>query len=121
VTTVEASSSAVRGPRDAVADSMWIGIIGHVGNQNLGDESIIAAVIQNMRRRYPDAEINGFSLNAGATFSADALTECFTSLERDRGSVVDSLQAQVPDFKSAVQEQYDAVCLILSGEAGTGR
>jgi polysaccharide pyruvyl transferase WcaK-like protein len=57
----------------------------------------------------------------GDTFSADALMECFTSLERDRGSVVDSLQAQVPDFKSAVQEQYDAVCLILSGEAGTGR
>ena len=42
---------------------MRIGIIGHVGNENLGDESIIAAVIQNMRRRYPGAEINGFTLN----------------------------------------------------------
>lgn len=39
-----------------------VGIIGHVGNENLGDESIIAAVIQNVRRRRPDAEIFGFTL-----------------------------------------------------------
>ncbi len=41
---------------------MRIGILGHVGNENLGDESIIAAVIQNVRRRRPDADILGFTL-----------------------------------------------------------
>ena len=40
-----------------------IGILGHVGNKNLGDEAIIAAVIQNVKRRCPRAEIYGFTLN----------------------------------------------------------
>jgi polysaccharide pyruvyl transferase WcaK-like protein len=46
---------------------MRVGILGHVGNENLGDESIIAAVIQNIRRRFPDAEINGFTLKPDDT------------------------------------------------------
>ncbi len=44
-----------------------IGILGHVGNQNLGDEAIIAAVIQNVRRRWPEAEILGFTSVPGDT------------------------------------------------------
>jgi len=40
-----------------------IGIFGHVGNKNLGDEAIVAAVIQNIRLRYPDANIYGFTTN----------------------------------------------------------
>ena len=38
---------------------MTIGILGHCGNANLGDEATIAAVIQNIRTRYPDANIVG--------------------------------------------------------------
>jgi len=38
-----------------------IGIFGHVGTKNLGDETIIAAVIQNTRRWFPDAEIRAFT------------------------------------------------------------
>ena len=44
-----------------------IGIVGHVGNENLGDESIIAAVIQNLRDRWPDTDIVGFTLNPADT------------------------------------------------------
>ena len=44
-----------------------IGILGHVGNQNLGDEAIIAAVIQNIRRRWPEAEILGLTSVPGDT------------------------------------------------------
>ena len=40
---------------------MRIGVFGHVGNQNLGDEALIAAVIQNVRRRHPEAELRGFT------------------------------------------------------------
>ena len=40
---------------------MRIGVFGHVGNQNLGDEALIGAVIQNVRRRYPEAEVVGFT------------------------------------------------------------
>ena len=38
-----------------------IGILGHVGTQNLGDEAILAAVIQNLRARLPDVEIDCFT------------------------------------------------------------
>jgi polysaccharide pyruvyl transferase WcaK-like protein len=44
-----------------------IGILGHVGNENLGDEAIIAAVIQNIKCRYPDAKTYGFTLNPADT------------------------------------------------------
>jgi len=39
-----------------------IGVFGHVGNGNLGDEVIISVVIQNIKRRYPYAEVHGFTL-----------------------------------------------------------
>jgi polysaccharide pyruvyl transferase WcaK-like protein len=39
-----------------------IGVFGHYGNRNLGDESIIAAVIENVRSRVPEADVIGFSL-----------------------------------------------------------
>jgi polysaccharide pyruvyl transferase WcaK-like protein len=38
-----------------------IGVFGHVGNQNLGDEALVAAVIQNVRRLCPTAEVVGFA------------------------------------------------------------
>ena len=40
-----------------------IGIFGHYGNKNLGDEAIILAVIQNLKERIPDVEISCFSIN----------------------------------------------------------
>jgi len=46
-----------------------IGIFGHVGTLNLGDETIIAAVLQNIRIRYPDAQIRAFTFNPEDTRS----------------------------------------------------
>ncbi len=40
---------------------MRIGVFGHVGNQNLGDEALIAAVVENVRRRYPEVELRAFT------------------------------------------------------------
>jgi polysaccharide pyruvyl transferase WcaK-like protein len=40
-----------------------IGVLGHVGNGNLGDEATFSAVIQRVQRRYPESKICGFSLN----------------------------------------------------------
>jgi polysaccharide pyruvyl transferase WcaK-like protein len=59
---------------DSATLSIRVGIIGHVGNENLGDESIIAAVIQNVRRRHPDAEIFGFTLNPSDTKERHGIT-----------------------------------------------
>ena len=40
-----------------------IGIFGHYGNENLGDEAIIEAMVQNMRARWPSSRLYGFSIN----------------------------------------------------------
>lgn len=47
--------------------SKSVGIFGHYGNLNLGDESIIAAVIENIKLRLPDARLHGFSINPDDT------------------------------------------------------
>lgn len=44
-------------------ENVRIGVFGHYGNSNLGDESIILSVIQNLERRLPEAEFIGLSIN----------------------------------------------------------
>ncbi len=44
-------------PETRLTPPRRIALLGHVGNQNLGDEAIIAAVIQAIRDRIPNAEI----------------------------------------------------------------
>jgi polysaccharide pyruvyl transferase WcaK-like protein len=60
-----------------------IGIFGHVGNKNLGDEAIIAAVIQNIKRRRPEAQIYGFTLNPEDTENRHKITAF--QIQRHRG------------------------------------
>lgn len=40
-----------------------VGVFGHYGHFNLGDEAIVEAVIQNLRRRCPSVRLSGFSMN----------------------------------------------------------
>ena len=40
-----------------------VGVFGHYGNKNLGDEAIIAAVIHAIKEVKPDTQIIGFSIN----------------------------------------------------------
>ncbi len=40
-----------------------VGVFGHYGHRNLGDESITEAVIQNVRQRCPTVEFAGFSMD----------------------------------------------------------
>lgn len=44
-------------------ETVKVGLFGHYGNKNLGDEAIIAAAIQNLRQRIPNIELKGFSIN----------------------------------------------------------
>lgn len=46
-----------------------IGVFSHGGTKNLGDEALLAAVIQNVRLRVPDALIVGFTINPDDTQS----------------------------------------------------
>jgi polysaccharide pyruvyl transferase WcaK-like protein len=42
-------------------------VISHGGTKNLGDEALFATVVQNVRRRVPDAEILGFTISPDDT------------------------------------------------------
>lgn len=44
-----------------------IGVFSHGGTKNLGDEALLAAVIQNVRLRVPGAEVIGFTINPDDT------------------------------------------------------
>jgi polysaccharide pyruvyl transferase WcaK-like protein len=43
--------------------ALRVGVLGHYGNDNLGDEAIVQAVIENVRTRAPCAEVVCFSVN----------------------------------------------------------
>ncbi len=49
------------------ADVMTIGLLHHTGGGNLGDEGTQAAAIQNIRLRWPKAEIVGLTMNPDDT------------------------------------------------------
>ncbi len=65
-----------------------IGIIGHGGTKNLGDEALFATVIQNVRRRLPEAEVIGFTINPADSRERHGI-ECFPirRLEETRAAV----------------------------------
>jgi polysaccharide pyruvyl transferase WcaK-like protein len=44
-----------------------IGLLDHVGTGNLGDDSTLTAVIQNIKTRWPHAQIAAFSINPADT------------------------------------------------------
>ena len=44
-----------------------IGIVGHYGVGNLGDDTVVAILINKIRERYPNAEVLGFSLKPADT------------------------------------------------------
>ena len=57
-----------------MSKSNVIGVFGHYGNKNLGDEAIIHSVIYNIRRRIINAEFVGFSLNPQDTLLRHRIT-----------------------------------------------
>ena len=46
-----------------------IGVFSHGGTKNLGDEALLAAVIQNVRLRLPSSQVIGFTINPQDTKS----------------------------------------------------
>lgn len=44
-----------------------IGVLGHIGNGNLGDEAIVAAALRSIKERLPEAELIGFALRPADT------------------------------------------------------
>lgn len=53
-----------------------IGVFSHGGTKNLGDEALLAAVVQNIRLRVPDVQIVGFTISPDDTRERHKI-ECF--------------------------------------------
>jgi polysaccharide pyruvyl transferase WcaK-like protein len=51
-----------------------IGLLDHMGGGNLGDDATQTAVIQNIRTRWPQAELFGFSMNPDDTRKRHGIT-----------------------------------------------
>lgn len=86
--------------------SKKIGVFGHYGNQNLGDEAIITAVIQNIKQREPDATIYGFSINpadTGKRYNIPAYPIRNTSNIKYRLNKKQQDTANRPSFSNAFQ------------------
>ena len=73
-----------------------IGLLGNIGNGNLGDEATFAAVIQNIRRYCPGAKVYGFSENPQDTWERHHIS--VFPMRRERGK---SLLSGVMDDKSS--------------------
>src|SRR5215510_11466106 len=65
------SGSKITYPRISVVArfSTKIGLLDHLGGGNLGDDATLDAVMQNIKSRWPQAEIFGFSMNPSDTES----------------------------------------------------
>lgn len=74
-----------------------VGVLGHYGNDNLGDEAIIQAVIQNLRRRVPDVDVVCFSVNPANTRARHGVEahpiSRFAAAPRPASAVVEPLTA----------------------------
>lgn len=75
-------------------------MFGHVGNRNLGDEAIIHVVIQNIKRRYPSAEIRGFTLKPMDTEERHNI-KSFPIRRLDKVTVATSTGADISDDDQA--------------------
>jgi len=58
------------------ASQRKIGVFSHGGTKNLGDEALLAAVVQNIRLRIPNVHIVGFTINPNDTHERHKI-DCF--------------------------------------------
>ncbi len=83
-----------------------IALMGHVGNGNLGDEAIIAAVIARLRARAPGVELVAFSANPQDTTTRHGLPSFpirLVSERRSRGPEVAGSRAWGSDAASRIR------------------
>src|SRR5579863_9457819 len=76
-----------------------IGVFSHGGTKNLGDEALLAAVIQNVRLRVSGAEVIGFTINPTDTRARHGIS-CFPI--RRTGKIASSQSEAPASVSSAI-------------------
>lgn len=69
-------------------NEVHIGVLGHIGNGNLGDESILSAVIENVKLRFPHARIVAISNNPKDTIERHGIEAFLSRMTPGRQSVM---------------------------------
>jgi polysaccharide pyruvyl transferase WcaK-like protein len=72
-----------------------IGVIFHGGTKNLGDEALFATVVQNVRRRIPNAELIGFTINPEDTERRNSIP-CFPIRRENKSAITPSASSSTP-------------------------
>jgi polysaccharide pyruvyl transferase WcaK-like protein len=92
-----------------------IGVFSHGGILNLGDEALLAAVIQNVRSWVPGAEVVGFTINPDDTRERHGI-QCFPIRRRGRTpqsppspSAAASRPSELPGKAGAIERVKDLV------------
>jgi polysaccharide pyruvyl transferase WcaK-like protein len=62
-----------------------IGVFSHGGTKNLGDEALLATVVQNVRRCVPNADVIGFTINPDDTQKRHGI-RCFPIRRPDKSA-----------------------------------
>jgi len=88
--TVTSSRSA---PLDLSAVGPRVGVLGHYGNRNLGDEAIIEALIARIRAEWPGARVIAFSMDPADTTRRHAVPAYPIRLESGRLNLDDKAEA----------------------------
>ncbi|MBN1377795.1 MAG: polysaccharide pyruvyl transferase family protein [Gammaproteobacteria bacterium] len=98
-----------------------IAVFGHYGNQNLGDEAIIEAVIGNCRKRHPDAEIICISIDPKDSAKRHAVDAFPLRVEgrewmdypRYRDLEAESVSEHSPGLKALLKRRLPVVFYLL--------
>lgn len=92
-----------------------VGVFGHAGIKNLGDEALIAAVIQNIRKKIPGAEVVAFSINPADTRQRHGI-QAFPI--RQSGEPSTAPEASSPSLAGRSQGSADGFRALLKGIPG---
>ena len=79
-----------------------IGVFNHAGTKNLGDEALLATLIQNTRRRVPEAEIIAFTINPEDTKQRHGIT-CFPIRRLPKAKVAPISTSSSADSNGPIQ------------------
>jgi polysaccharide pyruvyl transferase WcaK-like protein len=77
-----------------------VGIVGHYGGDNLGDETVVAILIKAIRTYYPSAEVCGFSMNPTRTERRHGI-KAFPLRLRHEKHCVEQSDLSAPDRKAS--------------------
>jgi polysaccharide pyruvyl transferase WcaK-like protein len=84
----------------AVETGRKIGVFSHGGTKNLGDEALLAAVVQNVRLRVPGAEVIGFTINPEDTRARHGIP-CFPIRRTGKSTLSQSPASPSPSSETS--------------------